>query len=56
MKIKVNSLVTPFIDTLPRFSWELPQFSKQTSYTLTVAADEGFEKIIFQAYTQGVWL
>ncbi|MBO5005852.1 MAG: hypothetical protein J6C89_00255, partial [Clostridia bacterium] len=50
MKIKVNSLFTPFIDTAPRFSWTFPdnEFSAQTEYTLTVAADEDFENIVFQ--------
>ena len=47
MKIKVNSLVTPFIDTLPRFSWELAPLAKQTAYTLTVAEDENFERTVF---------
>ena len=41
MKIKINSLITPFIDTLPRFSWSLPSFAEQVAYTLTLdsAAD-----------------
>ncbi len=51
MKIKVNSLYTPFIDTAPRFSWTFPddEFSAQSEYTLTVAKDEAFEDIIFQS-------
>ena len=51
MKIKVNSLFTPFIDTAPRFSWTFPddEFSAQSEYTLSVAKDEAFEDIIFQS-------
>ena len=51
MKIKVNSLFTPFIDTSPRFSWSLPEgeFSAQSKYTLTIATDESFESIVFEA-------
>ena len=47
MQIKINSLVTPFIDTLPRFSWELAPLAKQTAYTLTLAEDENFEHTVF---------
>ncbi len=49
MKIKINSLTMPFIDSAPRFSWTLPsgEFSAQTEYTLTVAKDENFENVIF---------
>jgi len=47
MQIKINSLITPFIDTLPRFSWSLPLFAKQTAYTLTVTADESFKTTVF---------
>ncbi len=51
MQIKINSLTEPFIDTAPRFSWTLPagSFSAQKEYTLTVAADERFENIVFSA-------
>ena len=47
MQIKINSLITPFIDTLPRFSWILSPFAEQTAYTLTVAADKSFENPVF---------
>lgn len=48
MKIKINSLVTPFIDTAPRFSWTFPDsaFSAQQEYTLTIAQDAAYEDII----------
>ncbi|MBQ9746530.1 MAG: family 78 glycoside hydrolase catalytic domain [Clostridia bacterium] len=47
MQIKINSLVTPFIDTAPRFSWSLSPFAEQVAYTLTVSADAGFENPVF---------
>ena len=47
MQIKINSLISPFIDTLPRFSWSLPSFAEQVAYTLTVATDERFENPVF---------
>lgn len=48
MQIKINSLITPFIDTAPRFSWILPEgeYSSQKEYTLTVAKDAEFGNII----------
>ena len=50
MKIKVNSLFTPFIDTPARFSWSLPdgEFASQSEYTLTIATDENFENTVFE--------
>jgi len=47
MQIKINSLVTPFIDTLPRFSWSLAPFAEQKAYMLTVAEDESFQNPVF---------
>ncbi len=53
MQIKINSLTTPFIDSTPRFSWIFPEHenSAQKEYTLMLATDEMFEKIIF-TYTE----
>lgn len=50
MQIKINSLNTPFIDTLtPRFSWSLPEeeYGTQKEYVITVANDSAFEDVIY---------
>ena len=47
MQIKINSLISPFIDTPPRFSWSLAPLASQVAYTLTVAKDESFETPVF---------
>lgn len=49
MIIKVNSLIEPFVDTEPKFSWSYPndEFSSQKEYSISIASDADFKNIVF---------
>lgn len=48
MKILINDMISPVIDTPPCFSWEYPdgEFSSQTSYALQIAPDDSFAELL----------